>query len=459
MKCHVARAASLLCVPHVPEPVAPVTARRLLSRLATIQVEGRLPSIVAGLVRDGGLAWSAGYGDVPGDPVDVQYKIGSITKTMTAVLILQLVEEGLLRLDEPVSSVLGDVGYGDRSIRSLLAHSGGLQAEPRGSWWERSEGGSFDDLVAANDGSGAAFSAGRQFHYSNLAYALLGEVVAELRAETWWESVESRILGPLGMNRTSYHAQGVHVQGYSVHPYANTLTGEPHPDTGAMAPAGQLWSTVTDLATYAAFLLEGGRDVLSRERLEEAMTPQSGAPESGLSYAHGLGFQLCPGGSGTLVGHSGSMPGFVAACYVDRSRRTGVVAFSNAMSGMGAAATAATLLEELEHSEPTVPLPWKPVTSVRPEFADLLGVWHWGNTAHVFELDGDDLVVRLRGTVQYRFRVTSGRIVGVEGYMSGEELRVVRNADNTINHLDLATFVFTRAPYDPAAPIPGGAPS
>ena len=446
-------------MPHVPEPVAPITARRLLSRLATIQVEGRLPSIVAGLVRDGGLVWSAGYGDVPGDPVDVQYKIGSITKTMTAVLILQLVDEGQLRLDEPASSVLGDVGYGDRSIRSLLAHNAGLQAEPRGPWWERSEGGSFDDLVAANDGSGSAFPAGRQFHYSNLAYALLGEVVAQLRGETWWESVESRILGPLGMNRTSYHAQGVHAQGYSVHPYANTLTREPHQDTGAMAPAGQLWSTVSDLATYAVFLLEGGRDVLSRERLDEAMTPQSGAPETGLSYAHGLGFQLGPGGSGTLVGHSGSMPGFVAACYVDRVRRTGVVAFSNAMTGMGASTTAATLLEELEHSEPTVPVAWRPVTSVRPEFAHLLGVWHWGNTAHVFELDGADLVVRLRGILQYRFRVSRGRIVGVEGYLAGEELRVVRNTDGSINHLDLATFVFTREPYDPAAPIPGGAPT
>jgi hypothetical protein len=261
------------------------------------------------------------------------------------------------------------------------------------------------------------------------------------------------------MRRTSYHAQGVHAQGYSVHPYANTLTAEPHPDTGAMAPAGQLWSTVTDLATYAAFLLEGGRGVLSRERLDEAMTPQSGAPESGLAYAHGLGFQLVPGGSGTLVGHSGSMPGFVAACFVDRSRRTGVVAFSNAMTGMGASTTAATLLEELERSEPTVPSPWRPVATVRPELADLLGVWHWGNTAHVFELEGEDLVVRLRGTLQYRFRVLRGRIVGVEGYQSGEELRVVRDADSSINHLDLGTFIFTRQPYDPKAPIPGGAPT
>lgn len=441
------------------EPVAPVTSRRLLARLATIQSEGRLPSIVAGLIRDGGLVWSAGYGDVPGDPRDVQYKIGSITKTMTAVLVLQLVDEGLLRLDDPVGSVLGEVGYADRTVRALLAHSAGLQAEPEGSWWERSEGGTFADLAAANDGSGQVFPVGRQFHYSNLAYGLLGEVVARLRGESWWECVDTRILSPLGMARTSYEAVGTHAQGYSVHPYANTLTAEPHPDTGAMAPAGQLWSTVTDLAAYAVFLLDGHPDVLSRDLLDEAMTPQAGTARAGLEYAHGLGFQLQPGGSGTLVGHTGSMPGFVATCFVDRRRRTGVVAFSNAMTGMGASTTAAALLDELERSEPTVPAPWRPSTYVPRELADLLGTWHWGNTLHVFELDGSDLVVRLRGAVQYRYRVTDGRVVGVEGYQSGEELKVVRRPDGSVSHLDLTTFIFTREPYDPSAPIPGGAPS
>jgi len=441
-----------------PTPVAPVTSRRLLAALARIQSEGRVPSIVAGLVRDGDLCWSAGYGEVPGDPLDVQYKIGSITKTMTAVLVQQLVDEGAISLDEPAAKVLGDVGYGDRTLRHLLAHDAGVQAEPAGPWWERSEGGTFDELAAANDGSGEAFGVGVTFHYSNLAYGLLGEVVARVRGESWWDCVRSRILAPLGMARTSYHPEEPYARGFSVHPYANTLTPEPLPDTGAMAPAGQLWSTVADLATYAQFLLDGHPDVLSVPQLETMFVPQTGALAGGLNQAHGLGFQLYAGGSGTLVGHTGSMPGFVAACFVDRVRRTGVVAFSNAMTGMGAVVTANTLLAELEASEPTVPPAWRPNTRIPDELADLLGVWHWGNTLHVFELEGEDLVVRLRGIVQYRYRVRDGRIVGVEGYQNGEELRVVRNPDGSVNHLDLATFVFTRAPYDPAAPIPGGAP-
>lgn len=440
------------------EPVAPVTARRLLAHLARTQVEGRIPSVVAGVIRDGALAWSAGYGDVPGDHLDTQYKIGSITKTMTAVLILQLVAEGRLSLDDTAGSVLGDIGYGDRTIRSLLAHNSGMQAEPNGPWWERSEGGTFADLIAANDGSDAVAPAGEQFHYTNLAYGLLGEIVARLRGGTWWENVQSRILTPLGMERTSYQAVSPHAQGTSIHPWTGEAIAEPHPDTGAMAPAGQLWSTVRDLTRYAQFLLDGHDEVLEKARLEAAYIPQSGTLAGGLTAGHALGFQLFAGGSGTLVGHTGSMPGFVATCFVDRARRTGVVAFGNAMSGLPAVGIAVDLLAELEASEPTVPQPWQPSTDVPDTVRELLGTWHWGPTPHLFAWESGELVVRKAGTVAYRYRLVRDRWVGTAGHQLGEQLRVVRNDDGTINHLDLATFVFTRVPYDPAAPIPGGHP-
>lgn len=446
--------------------VAPLTARRLLAKLARVQVDGQLPSIVAGIVRDGELAWSGGYGDVPrdvprdapGDVLDVQYKIGSITKTMTAVLILQLVTEGKLALDDTAGSVLGEVGYGDRSIRALLAHNSGMQAEPNGSWWERSEGAGFDALAGANDGSDSVLPVGEQFHYSNLAYGLLGEIVARLRGGTWWDNVEGRILEPLGMTRTSYQAVAPHAQGTSIHPWTSEAIREPHPDTGAMAPAGQLWSTVRDLARYAVFLLEGDDRVLARETLETAYIPQSGTLAGGLASGHALGFQLFAGGSGTLVGHTGSMPGFVATCFVDRKRRTGVVAFANAMSGMPAFAIAHDLLTELEACEPTLPAPWRPSVDVPDEVRELVGVWHWGPTPHLFRWEGAELVVRKGELVAYRFRLVDGEWIGTAGYQLGEKIRIHRNEDGSINHLDLATFVFTRAPYDPAAPIPGGAP-
>jgi hypothetical protein len=72
--------------------------------------------------------------------------------------------------------------------------------------------------------------------------------------------------------------------------------------------------------------------------------------------------------------------------------------------------------------------------------------------------EGDTLVTRRGGVESYRHQVVDGRIVGTSGYMHGEELKIVRNDDGTVNHLDLATFILTRTPYDPAAPIPGGHP-
>jgi D-alanyl-D-alanine carboxypeptidase len=432
----------------LPTGVADTTARRLLALLAERQVTGRLPSLVAGVVRDGELVWTGAYGDVDAGPADVQYRIGSITKTFTAVLVLQLVRDGRLELDQPASRVLGDVGYADRTLRALLSHASGMQSEPNGSWWERSPGVTWDQLVAANDGSGAVFPNGQQFHYSNLGYALLGEVVARVLDTTWLDAVRERILEPLGLDRTSYLPQDRSAPGWSVGPYAGTLTPEPTTDTRAMAPAGQLWSTVRDLASYAAFLGAGHPDVLDRSWLDLATHPQAGDRTSGLDSAHGLGFQLGRGGSGMLVGHTGSMPGFLAACFVDRPRRTGAVVLSNATTGLAPGELARDLLEELERCEPTLPSPWRPTTEV-PEILDgVLGVWHWGNTPRVVALDGGEVVMTRNGVVLERFELRGHSLVGTEGYHAGETLHVVRRDDGSVSHLECATFVYTRTPYD-----------
>lgn len=444
--------------------VTDTTARRLLARIGRAQASGRLPSVVAGLVRDGEPAWFGAYGGpaVAGhDPLDVQYRIGSITKTMTAVLVLQLERDGRVRLEDPASVVLEELAghpYADQSLRTLLAHDAGLRSEPAGSWWERSPGGSFEELMRVNDGAAPAFGAHERFHYSNLGYAVLGEVAARRLGTSWWEAVRTRVLAPLGMTRTSYLPEGAAAQGHSVHPYEATLVDEPATDNGAMAPAGQLWATITDLATYAAFLGHGHPDVLSADELARAFAPQSGSPEDGLRSAHGLGFQLFAGGSGTLAGHTGSMPGFLATVLVDRRRRTGGVVLANATTGFSPAEAVIGLLEDLEDCEPTLPEPWRPAAPLPPELAGVPGVWHWGNTPVVFTMEGAELVGLRNGVEAYRFVVQDGRIVGRTGYHAGEELHVVRRPDGSVAHLEVATFIYTRTPYDPEAPIPGGAP-
>ena len=443
--------------------VSDLTARRLQAALARVQRDGQVPSVAVALTREGSLAWRGSHGDATGEPgvrpVDLQYRIGSITKTMTAVLVMQARDEGLVDLRSPVGEVLPEVDLPGVTLRHLLAHSSGLGAEPAGEWWERTAGGSFADLVAGLASAGTVLPAGRTHHYSNLGYGLLGEVVARLRGASWWEALSTRVLEPLGMLRTTYDPFPPHAQGWSVDPWAGTLSPEPATDTGAMAPAGQVWSTVLDLATYADFLLVGHRDVLSLRTLEEMSTPQAGTYADGAGDTYGLGLRLVSGGSGTLVGHTGSMPGFQASLFVDRPRGTGAVALANSTTGLGTDTVTGSLLDLLEEVEPAVVAPWHPVDDVPPAVAEVLGVWHWGNTPRVLRWDGR--VVTMTGLDLDPhgadvFALDGGVLVGVAGYHDGELLTAVRRDDGSVSHLLVSTFVLTRTPYDPSAPIPGG---
>lgn len=441
-----------------------LTDRRLHAVLAGTQRDGRLPSVVAGVVRDGALVWTGSHGAKTGGAApdaDLQYRIGSITKTMTSVLVLQLRDEGLIDLGDPLGRHLTGVDADAVPVRALLSHAGGLRSEPAGGWWERTPGGSFTDLVSANRGTARTLPIGGQHHYSNLGYGLLGELVARLRGEPWRDCVDRYILGPLAMTRTSYLPQPPAAQGYSVHHFAGTLTEEPATDTGAMAPAGQMWSTVEDLARYATFLAEGHPDVLERGSLLEASIPQAGTTAGVAAGGYGLGLRLLPGGSGMLVGHTGSMPGFLAALFVDRPRRTAAVALANATTGMPTESLAGDLLTTLEDCEPSVVEAWRPTEAVPAGVADVLGVWYWGNTALGFGYDGREVVVSgLQGGAElYRFLPDSpDRFVGTSGYHHGERLHAVRAAGGAVSRLECATFVYTRTPYDPEEPIPGGHP-
>jgi D-alanyl-D-alanine carboxypeptidase len=278
---------------------------------------------------------------------------------------------------------------------------------------------------------------------------------------SWWAVVRERILEPLSMARTTYAPAPPAATGFSVHPFAGTLSREPAQDTQAMAPAGQLWSTVTDLARFALLLLDGHDQVLSPASVAEMTTPQTGKSTVGLADGYGLGLRLVTHGEDTLAGHTGSMPGFLAGLFVDRRRGTGAVCLANGTAGLRCEGLPRDLLVELERSEPTVVPAWTPVRELPEQVAEVLGVWHWGNTGYSFAFDGSEVVVTALASraEAYRFRLGGdGRLVGTSGYHHGETLYVERGDDGRVSHLRCATFIYTRAPYDPAAPIPGGVP-
>lgn len=426
----------------------PDTAAALLAEVAAAQSETRLPSLTAAVVRDGGMVWSAARGrfadrDGRRPDADTQYRIGSITKTFTAVLVMQCRDDGLLSLSDPIGKHLPGIAYGDLTVRHLLAHSGGMNAEPAGDWWERNPGGSFEQLAAGLDDSAAAGVPDRRHHYSNVGYGLLGELAARLRGASWWDLVQQRILAPLELRRTSYLPQQPAAQGFSVHPWSGRLDDEPAYDAGAMAPAGQLWSTIEDLARYATFWIDPVAEVLRRSTVEEMAAPQASDPSESLTASYGLGLRLHADDPDLFVGHTGSMPGFLAGMFVDRARRIGAITLANGTSGR-CAQVPLELLRTIAVREPSLPAEWIP----EPELAqgeELLGPWHWGNTPLLMSVVNGTLV--LTGTLHSRF-VPEGPDVyrGLDGYFAGERLRVVRQGGELV-HLNVATFVLTRTPY------------
>jgi CubicO group peptidase (beta-lactamase class C family) len=431
------------------DPVLPTTARALLARLARVQRDGRAPSVVAGAVRDGGLAWSAGRGDVPEPHTDVQYRLGSISKTVTALVVLRLRDEGRLHLDDPLDLHLPGTPFGDRTVGQLLSHLAGAAAESPGEWWERTPGGSLDELGLGE--THVVLGAARRFHYSNLGFGLLGELVARLRGSPWEDVVRAEVLEPLGMRRTTTRPVPPAAEGHAVHPWADVVLPEPEHHAGAMAAAGQLWATLADLGRFAAFLLGDTGEVLDPGTLEE-MTVPAGVDFSAAGWsAYGLGLQVVRLENRTLVGHGGSMPGFLAGVFVDREEATGAVSLANTTSGLDPLVF--DLLADLRRLEPRVVEPWSP--SAPPVPLDDLGIWFWGPAPHVLRAAAGGLLhlgpLPGRPGRASRFRQQDdGTWLGLDGYYAGETLRIAED------HLDVGTFVFTRTPYDPQAPVPGG---
>jgi CubicO group peptidase (beta-lactamase class C family) len=262
---------------------------------------------------------------------DTQYRIGSLTKTFIAVLVMRLRDEGRLDLADSLGKYLDAGPAAGATIAQLLSHTAGLASETPGPWWERSPG---ELRPGLTDILGPALHpAGRLFHYSNPGYGLLGALVGQLRGQGWHEALRQEILDPLGMARTTMSPEPPHARGFAVHPWADVIQPEPAEGTGLMAPAGELWSTAADLCRFAAFLLEGDDRVLTAKTLAEMRTPASPPGDDAWAGGYGLGLQLFRHDGRVWYGHSGSMPGFLASLCVSPADGIGGIALANATSG------------------------------------------------------------------------------------------------------------------------------
>jgi CubicO group peptidase (beta-lactamase class C family) len=449
-----------------------VTLRLLTARLAQEQAGRRIPSVAAGLVRDARLVWAEGRGRIggttgPAPDADVQYRAGSITKTFIAVAVLRLRDEGRIGLSDPVGRHVAAVGpdVADLTVGQLLAHTSGLRAETSGPWWERTAGISLEDLTRSSLGPDALRARpGRRHHYSNVGYAVLGELVARLRSRPWYDVVADELLAPLGMTRTTLRPQPPHATGFAVHPHADLLLPEPEHDAAAMAPAGQLWITVTDLARWAGFLAGAGpAGLLEESSLAEMREPAGINDVAGQPWAlgYGLGLELWNEGGRRSYGHTGSMPGFIGIVRIDSDTGDAAIALSNGTSGLDGPALAADLLRILAENHPQVRPPWTPA-QVAADALDLVGTWYWGPLPVLVSVVAGQLEFRLPGSGEHVFRFgrdTAGDWIGLDGYFAGEPVRKRLGPDGRVVALDLASHTYTRLPYDEAAPVPGGVDS
>ena len=303
------------------------------------------------------------------------YHWASVTKTLTAVALLQLRDRGLLTLDDSVTrwvpelrAVHGPTGAVDGiTLRMLLTHSSGLQ-NPTWPWsggepWEPFEPRSWSQLVAMMPYQRLHFRPGSRYGYSNPGYIYLARVIEELSGDPWAVYVQKNLWAPLGMSRSYVGATPYHLAADRSHGYR--VTGDSVADLGADFDPGITipnsgWNApVDDAARDIAFLTGFPADpaararydgVLSRRTLEEMWAPEveTGAALPEFASA-GLGFFSLEDGGRRIVGHTGDQAGYRSYIYVDPASASGVIIvfYTNNEDGAGAAEMAALAREAI----------------------------------------------------------------------------------------------------------------
>lgn len=305
------------------------------------------PGVVVGIVYEDELVWARGFGyrdlerRLPATPQTV-FRLGSVSKTLTATAILQLRDQGTLRLDDPVAGHLPGLAYRNTfpqgpeiTLRHLLTHTSGLPREAAFPYWTDRRFPTAEQMLEALAGQESVFEPGSHYKYSNLGLALLGEVVAEASGMPWEDYVRQHILEPLGMTETAARFADVDRErlatGYLIRRADGTWPVAPPTDARGLAPAAGFSSTLEDLARFVAAHLAGTPPILSSATRREMQRVQWLEPdwESG----RGLGFSVWRQGGRTLVGHGGWVAGYRTQIAFDPEAGFGVIVLTNSDEG------------------------------------------------------------------------------------------------------------------------------
>lgn len=319
-------------------------AERLFSAWMDGQLAYRgLPGVAVGVVHDQQLVWSKGFGyadvknRVPMTP-QVKFRVASHSKMFAAVAIMQLREEGKLRLDDPVQKHLpwfkakpAGPDDGDVTIEHLLSHMSGLQREA-GDHWTSEQFPTEDELKQQYGSRQAAFAPNVRWKYSNLAFAVAGLIVEQITGQRWADYVQRQIFTPLGMTATSVDKP---VDGLTV-PYMRRLPDGTRPelrfvDARGMAAATGMTSNVDDLAKFVSAQFRrgprGGAQILSAASWREMHRVR--AVDENWESGSGLGFDFRRIANRTWIGHGGGYPGNTTQTYFQLGDKVGVIVLTN----------------------------------------------------------------------------------------------------------------------------------
>jgi CubicO group peptidase (beta-lactamase class C family) len=318
----------------------------------------KIGSITIGIVSHGNLIWTKSYGFADMStkrPADRQtvYRIGSITKMFTGVMLHQLIRDGKVHLSDPVSRFVPEInqvqglpeGAVSPTILQLATMTGGLAAEPDGNGqfgtgpvtqWQTK-------MTSALAKTRYESVPGTRYSYSNIGFAALGLALERASGMPYLAWQRERILEPLQMDHTRFDIDPSFTRdlaiGYVVGKDgkidADESARELRDGRGYRVPIGCIFTTIDDLSRFVAFELgHGPESVLPHASLDRAYAGIV-ATSPDLDVGYGLGFMAQRRGEFMWLGHSGGVPGYTATMYFDREYQLGVIGLRNAAGGKG----------------------------------------------------------------------------------------------------------------------------
>jgi CubicO group peptidase (beta-lactamase class C family)/D-alanyl-D-alanine dipeptidase len=340
--------ASLL-VPAAPTPSrADVAAQKpyvevaaALEKWLAAEVEAKqLPSLAIALVDDQQVVWSRGFGFADQGrkthaTADTVYRVGSVSKPVTALALMLLVEAGMLDLDAPITDYLPEFKPGNPfnkkiTLRQMLSHHSGLVREsPVGHYFDTTNP-PLAKMVQSLSQTELVFAPEARISYSNAAVATAGFVLERTQKEPFAKHMDRVLLGPLGMTSSGYELTPA-LQKRLAHALMWTYHGrefDAPPIQMSMAPAGNLYSTANDMAKLLSFLFAAGKtakgqQLLKADTIEKMYRLQFAKP--GEKNGFGIGFAVSDFEGQRRISHGGAVYGFSTEFAALPDSKLGVV--------------------------------------------------------------------------------------------------------------------------------------